>query len=313
QLRRALRAAEKETTVEVDGREVHVNHLDKVLWPERGWTKADLIEYYIKVSPYILPHLRNRPLVMVRYPDGIEGEHWFQKDAPAGAPEWIRTIHVTHEAESREIRYVVCNDLAALVWLAQMATVEIHTWSASVADVTKADLAVFDIDPQTGKFEDAADGARMVGDLLDELGIKHHLKTTGKRGAHVFVPVRPDETHAAARDFVHDAVKLLDRRHPGVIALSYSKSRRTGRIFVDYAQNSFGKTNVAPYSLRASADGTVSTPLRRDELSRADPRDYRLDNITRRLARTGDLWGNLRRDAEIGIGEAHDRLRKLSA
>jgi len=297
--------------LDIDGREVHLTNLDKIFWPDAGWRKADLISYYIGISPHILPHLRRRPLVMVRYPDGISGESWFHKDLPAGAPEWVQTIRVWHHAEKKEVHYVVCDDLPTLTWLAQMGTIEIHTWTACIDDVKKADLAVFDIDPQTGEFADAVDGARMVCDLLDELDLKYYLKTTGKRGIHVFSPLRPDGPHSEVRDVVHEAVLLLERRHPDTFALSYVKSKRQGRLFIDYAQNSFGKTNITPYSLRATRDATVSTPIRRSELTRTDPHAFRLDNIGRRLSRTGDLWEHLGRSGEVTIAEARRRLRAL--
>jgi len=312
ELRRTITAQRRELTLDIAGRSLHLTNLDKVFWPQPGWRKADLINYYIGVSPYILPHLRRRPLVMVRYPDGIAGESWFHKDVPGGAPNWIQTIRVRHEAEKRDVHYVVCDDVATLVWLAQMGTIEIHTWSTTVDDVTRPDLAVFDVDPQTGIFADAVDGARMICDLLDELRLKRYLKTTGKRGIHVFVPLNPGGLHAEVRDFVHQAVLLLDRRCPGQFALSYLKAQRKGRIFVDYAQNSFGKTNVAPYSLRATPDATASTPVRRSDLARVDPHAYRLDNLGRRLARSGDLWAGLHDGVTVTVSEARRRLEALS-
>jgi bifunctional non-homologous end joining protein LigD len=307
-LRRAVKAAEKELTLEVEGREVHLTNLGKIFWPEAGWRKGDLISYYVGVSPYILPHLKRRPLVMVRYPDGISGESWFHKDLPGGAPKWVQTIRVWHHAEKKDVHYVVCDDLPTLIWLAQMGTIEIHTWSATIDDVKKADVAVFDIDPQTGEFADAVDGARMVCDLLDELDLEYYVKTTGKRGIHVFLPLKPKDPHSDVRDFVHEAILLLDRRHPDTFALSYVKSKRKGRLFVDYAQNSFGKTNITPYSLRATPDATVSTPI---QLGRVDPHDYRLDTVVRRLGRTGDLWKDIREATAVTIGEARQRLRAL--
>jgi len=311
---RELNMGRKETTLEVEGRKVHVTNLDKVFWPERGWTKGDMIKYYLEVSPYILPHLRHRPLVMVRYPDGIAGESWFHKDVPGGAPDWVETIAVKHEdAKAHTVNYVVCNDLATLVWLAQMAAIEIHVWSATVEDVHKADVAVFDVDPQTDRFADAVDGAAMVCGLLDELRLKSYVKTTGKRGIHVFVPLKPTAQHAEVRDFAHEAVMLLDRRHPGAFALSYVKAKRAGRVFIDYAQNSFGKTNIAPYSLRATKDATASAPIRRNYLKRTQPTDYRLDTLPRRVARMGDLWHGLHDGVTDIVAEARRRLAALAS
>jgi bifunctional non-homologous end joining protein LigD len=310
---RELNAERKETTLEIEGRRVHVTNLGKVFWPEHGWTKGDMISYYVAVSPYLLPHLRNRPLVMVRYPDGIGGESWFHKDVPGGAPDWVETIAVEHhEAKAHTVNYVICNDLATLVWLAQMATIEIHTWSAATQDVRKADVAVFDVDPQTDRFEDAVWGAEMICGLMDELKLKCYVKTTGKRGIHVFAPLKPMVEHSEVRDFAHEVVMLLDRRHPGEFALSYSKAKRVGRVFVDYAQNSFGKTNIAPYSLRATKRATVSTPIRRSYLRRTRPTDYRLDTVPRRLARAGDLWRGLHEDAMDTVAEARQRLAALA-
>jgi len=314
ELRRKLKAAEREVALEIDGRKLHLTNLDKVFWPQPGLRKADLIDYYIGVSRYLLPHLRNRPLVMVRYPDGIEGEHWFHKDAPEHTPEWVRTKGIEQEShgQARALRYIVCDDLATLVWLAQLAAIEIHTWSATADDPDRADRAVFDIDPQTDAFADAVEGARAVCDLLDELDLAYYLKTTGKRGIHVFAPLTPEREHREVREFVHDAVREIDRREPGLLALSYSKAKRKGRCFIDYAQNAFGKTNVAPYSLRGTVSATAATPFRREHLGRVAPGDYRLDNMLRRLAQTGDLWQGLPSPAKISVAQAHARLRSLA-
>ncbi len=317
-LRKQLEAADREVVLDIDGRALHLTNLDKVFWPQAGLRKRDLIDYYLAVSPYLLGHLRDRPLVMVRYPDGIEGEHWFHKDAPEHTPEWVRLRPIEQHGRSmlrpgepRTLRYVVCDDLATLVWLAQLAAIEIHTWSAAANNPARADRAVFDIDPQTDEFADAVAGAQAVCELLDEIELTYYLKTTGKRGIHIFAPLPPQQEHAAARDFVHDAVTLIAHRQPGLLALSYSKAKRAGRCFIDYAQNAFGKTNVAPYSLRATRAATVSAPFRRDDLTRVAPGDYRLDNMLRRLARTGDLWHDLEAAASVPLAQAHQRLRAL--
>ena len=233
QLRRQIKAAGPEVALDIDGRALHLTNLDKVLWPpldrarggpepvarpQADLRKRDLIDYYLAMSPYLLGHLRDRPLVMVRYPDGIEGEHWFHKDAPEHTPEWVRLRpieqhgrSVLRPSEPRTLRYVVCDDLATLVWLAQLAAIEIHTWSAAANDPARADRAVFDIDPQTDEFADAVAGAQAVCELLDEIELPYYLKTTGKRGIHIFVPLPPQQEHAAAGFFTGEILRFALR------------------------------------------------------------------------------------------------------
>ena len=240
---------------------VEFTNLDKVLYPELKITKAKVIEYYIKMAPRMLDLLAERPIVLTRYPNGIDKEGFYEKDAPLGTPPWVETFKTYSETAQREISYIICNDLDTLIWLANLAALEIHIPLSTTSSVENPDLVLFDIDPEPPADIDTVGGvAVLLREMLDALGLRSYVKTTGKKGLHIVIPVAAGYTFRQTRDFVHQIGKDLARESEIVVSES-SRSKAPGTVFIDYAQNSHGRTIICPYSLRVTPQATVSTPL----------------------------------------------------
>ncbi len=269
---------------------VAFTNLKKVLYPELGVSKARVIEYYIRAAPRILPYLRDRPVVLNRFPDGIHGEGFYEKDAPMGTPEWVETFTVHSETTGKDVRYVVCNNLDTLIWLANLATLELNIPLSRIQAYDEPDFAFFDIDPEPpAGFADAIPVARLVNERLQTFGLNAFLKTSGKKGIHIAVPLKPGYRYEKVREFVHAIGRSLARSHTHIVAEA-TESQVPGTVFIDYLQNVKGKTMICPYSLRASPGATVSTPLRWEELdSGISPGDFTLTTV---LART-DHWSGI--------------------
>ena len=269
---------------------VAFSNLDWILYPGPGVAKKDVIEYYIRIAPLMIPHLRERPLTIRRFPDGVGSGGFYQKDIPRNAPEWVRTD--TWDG----IRYIICNDPETLIWLANLAAIEIHTPLSRVSSIDTPDVAYFDIDPEPpATFRDACRVARLLKRLLDELNIHSYPKTSGKKGIHVAVPLRGGYTFREVRDFVHGIGRIMGDQDEQVRS-ELSDSREPATVFIDYLQNSSGKTMVCPYSLRAEAMATVSTPLEWSDL-RGDLRaeDFHIGTIR---SREVDPWSGIFTDPQ---------------
>ncbi|MEW6545841.1 MAG: non-homologous end-joining DNA ligase [Bacillota bacterium] len=278
--------------VEVEGRELRLTNLDKLLWPEDGIRKADLIDYYLKVADVLLPHLRGRPLTLTRYPDGITGGSFYQKDRPEHAPEWIRTY--PYRGEGHVIRFVLAEERATLAWLGNQACLEIHPapWQVSHPDLP--DRLVIDLDPAPpATFEDVRRAAVMVRTLLEQLGVRGFPKTSGATGIHVFIPLVPDAGPEEVTRVAETLARVLRAARPDLITLERAVRNRTGKVYVDYLQNARGKTMVAPYSPRALPGAPVSAPFAWDELEHVLPREFTIRTLPDRLARRGDLAAGL--------------------
>lgn len=277
--------------IDIDGRAVQIGNPDKVLFPDDGVTKQDLADYYRQIAPVMLPHLRSRPVTMHRFPDGIDGSDFYQKDAPGYFPEWIRTVVVSKEGG--QVRHVVCDDVATLVYLADQACITPHVWLSTVDDLDRPDRMVFDLDPPDGGTADAVrSAARATKDLLDELGLASRIMTTGSAGFHVVVPLDGSAGFDDVRDYAHRCADLLAERHPDDLTVEQRIADRRGRVFVDYLRNSRGQTTVAPYSVRARSGAPVATPIDWEEVGRTDPRTYTMGNILRRLGQKPDPWAD---------------------
>jgi bifunctional non-homologous end joining protein LigD len=296
------------TTLKAGRRSVEVSHPDKVLFPADGITKANLAAYYRDVAATMLPYLRDRPLHMDRYPEGLGGEHWVQKEVPKHFPGWIEAVEVPKR--NGTVNQVVCSDAATLVYLANQATITPHVWLSRTDRIDKPDLMVFDLDPAGDDFRVVRAAARLVRELLDQIGLPAFLKTTGSRGLHLAVPLdrraRFDEVRGVARDLA----RIAAARDPGRLSVEMRKSKRHGRLFVDWLRNSYAQTIAPPYAVRARPGAPVSTPIDWDELGRVGARSYTLANIADRLARNGDPWRGLWRGAR-GLKEARRRLDDL--
>ena len=240
---------------------MELSNLDKILYPELKITKGQIIEYYIKIAPKMLDLLAQRPLVLTRFPDGIDKEGFYEKDAPMGTPPWVKTLKRFSETANRTINYVVCNDLDTLIWMANLASLEVHITLGQVDSFENPDLVLFDIDPvPPANFDDVIDIAFLLKEKLQSLGLKPYVKTSGKKGLHVVIPIFPKYSFRQTREFVHQIGKHLARESPLVVS-EFSRTKKPRTIHVDYLQNSHGKTMICPYSLRATSKATVSTPL----------------------------------------------------
>lgn len=276
---------------------VRFTNLDKVMYPELGVTKAQIIEHYIKVAPRMLFFLRDRITVMTRFPDGIKGEGFYEKNVPRGAPDWVETFKRYSETSGREIKYVICNDLETLLWLANLASLEIHVTLSKAETYGKPNLVLFDIDPEPpAGIEEAGEIALSLKEKLESLGFKSFVKTTGKKGLHVLLPIVNDYSFTQTREFVHQFGRHLSRENPRVVS-ERSRSQEPGKVYIDYLQNSRGRTMICPYSLRAEEGATVSTPLEWRELKGLNPKKLNVFSVSK-----------IRKDPWDGFWEEKQRL-----
>ncbi len=283
--------------VEVGGRQLSVSNLDKVLYPSDGITKAQVIDYYVRVAEAILPHLEGRPLTMIRYPDGVDGNSFFEKRCPDHRPEWLGTVRLGREGREKVVDHCDVRDVAGLAWLGNLAALELHTSLARGPDTTVPTMVVFDLDP--GPPADAATCARvamLLADVFEKLDLRSFPKTSGSKGLQVYVPVNVPVTYDQTRDFALAVGQLLERVHPELVLTRMDKAARKAKVFVDWSQNHLTKTTVCAYSLRARARPTVSTPVTWDEVADAadhgdaDELAFRFDEVLERIAEHGDLF-----------------------
>ena len=247
---------------------VDFTNLDKILYPDMKITKGQVIEYYIKIAPKMLDILFDRPVVLTRFPNGVAQEGFYEKDAPQGTPKWVKTSRKYSETAQREISYILCNDLDTLIWLANLAALEIHMTLSQSDSFDHPDLIVFDLDPKPpAGLDEAAEIANMLRKKLDSLGLKSYIKTSGKKGLHVLFPLVKGYTFKQTRDYVQKIGESL-KKETDMIVTERSKSDTKGKVYIDYVQNSHGRTMICPYSLRATPQATVSTPLKWEEVKK---------------------------------------------
>ncbi|HHW44362.1 DNA polymerase domain-containing protein [Desulfofundulus thermobenzoicus] len=279
--------------VSVANRTIVLTNLEKIFWPG-GLTKAHLIKYYTDIAPVLLPHIYNRPLVMKRYPDGINGESFYQKECPDYAPDWIETFPVRHSR--KVINYVVCNDLATLLWLANLGCIEVHSWLSTVDHIDCPDMAVMDLDPAEGAtFQDVLQVALLVRRALAAFDLRSWVKTSGASGVHLFIPIQPEYSFQEVTRAMKYIALLVQRAHPGRTTLERAISKRKGKVYLDYLQNGRGKTMVFPYSLRPLPGATLSAPLLWKEVETldVDPVRFNINTIFKRMEEYGDLFSDL--------------------
>jgi len=305
-----LRGKQKKTVV-IEGRVITLTNLQKIFWPDRDLTKAHLIKYYLEVAPLLLPHIYNRLLVMKRYPDGIAGEYFYQKECPAYAPEWVETYPVKHTR--KVINYIVCNDTATLVWMAHQGCLEVHGWLSTVGNIDNPDLAVFDLDPADGvSFRDVLRVALIVREMLETLGIKGYPKTSGASGVHIFIPLDGGWPFAAVTAVMKFLAEKIAWAHPQIVTLERNKDRRAGKVYLDYLQNGRGKTMAFPYSVRPLPGAPVSAPLtwREVEEMQVEPNHFHLGNIGQRIKEKGDLFAGLLKEKQ-DLGRVLPKVGRL--
>jgi bifunctional non-homologous end joining protein LigD len=274
--------------------EVKVTHPDKVLFPRDGITKGDLIDYYQSVAPLLLPHIKGRPLTMRPYPDGIDGEAYYRRNTPKGAPPWLRGY--TYNPNSRKgatTTSPIVDDEAGLAWLANYNAIEIHPWTARVDKIDRPDLLVFDLDEaENGSFQDVREAALLVRDCLGGVGLEGCVKTSGGGGMHIFLGIERRYGYEELKAWMRRFSEILIERRPDLVTTEFFISERGNRVLIDWAQNSFGKSTVAPYSVRPRDGAPVSTPLRWEEVEKGGfkPSDYTVRNTPARFAENGDLF-----------------------
>jgi len=269
-------------------REVKFSNLDKVFWPEEGYTKGDLIEYYRSMGPWLLPYLKNRPVVLTRYPDGINGKSFYQKDAPGFVPDWIQTIPIWSEDTQRDIQYFVANDIETLVYLVNLGTIPLHIWMSRIDDLTRPDWCLIDLDPKEAPFEHVITLAKTMKTVCDEVDMPAFIKTTGKSGLHIMLPLGRQLTYAQCLQLAMLFARLVTDQHTDIATTARTISKREGKVYVDAFQNRAGQLMVAPYSVRPSPKAPVSMPIEWDEVNgKLHNTNFTIANALKRMQKLG--------------------------
>jgi bifunctional non-homologous end joining protein LigD len=279
--------------VEVEGRRLSLSNLDKVMYPASGFTKGQVIDYYTRVAPALLPHLRDRPLTLKRYPNGVEGGHFYEKQCPSHRPEWVRSEPV--ELSSKTIHFCICDDLPTLVWLANLADLELHPSLSNVPDVERPTVMAFDLDPgPPAGVAECCEVALILRDALGRIGLECFPKTSGSKGIQVYVPLNVDgvDYDHGTKPLSQALARHLEAEHPKLIVSSQKKELRKGKVLIDWSQNDEHKTTVSVYSLRARERPTVSTPLDWAEVEAADADAlvFEAGDVLERVEERGDLF-----------------------
>jgi bifunctional non-homologous end joining protein LigD len=291
----------KRVEVQIDGRTLSLSNLDKLMYPEAEFTKGHVIEYYTRVAPALLGHLRDRPLTLKRYPDGVDGPHFYEKQCPSHRPEWVRTTVVgSSRARDGKINFCLANDLPTLVWLANLADLELHTSLATAGDYSRPTVIAFDLDPgPPATIVECAEVALELRMVFDHLGMGAFPKTSGSKGMQVYVPLNTPVTYEQTSGFAKGLAQLLERRRPDLVVSDMKKSLRRGKVLVDWSQNTQHKTTVCVYSLRALPTPTVSTPLLWAEVEAVvdsrEPDDlvFTSSDVLERVAEHGDCFAGV--------------------
>ena len=278
-------------TWKVDGRSISVSNLDKVLWPGDGFTKRDMLHYYRDIAPIMLPYLKERPVTLRVFPRGIKGFSHYRRDLPAHAPRWLRRIDYRPETSEGVTQLPVIEDAAALIWLANLGSIEFHTWSVRIPHLTTPDQVIFDLDPgDQATFAQARQAALLLRQALQAAGMQGHLKTSGGQGLHIYVPLIPEYSFDTVHAWTKTLAEQLATSNPDLFALPHGGTHRGGRVTLDYAQNSLARNTAAPYTLRARPGAPVSTPVTWEvlEADEIEPEDFTLSVIVERVKQQGD-------------------------
>jgi len=283
--------------VVVEGRTLKLSNLDKVLYPKAGFTKGQVIDYYTRIAPAVLPHIRNRPLTLKRYPNGVEEDYFYEKQCPKHRPPWVAVQPVWSEGNGRNVDFCLCNDLPTLVWCANLADLELHTNLCLAEDVFAPTMMVYDLDPgPPATIVECSRVALWIREIFQALGLESFPKTSGSKGLQLYVPLNSPITYDETKPFAHALAELLEKQHPDLVLSKMSKVAREGKVFVDWSQNDRIKTTVSVYSLRAKEQPTVSTPVTWAEveacLEAGDPAllSFTSDEVLDRVEKLGDLF-----------------------
>ena len=295
--KRSARSAAPRQVLRVAGREIPVSRLEKVFYPQTGFTKGDVIDFYIRISPVLLPHLKDRPLTLKRYPDGVAGMFFYEKRCPPYRPDWVKTASVWSEGNNAEIHFCLANDLQSIIWAANLGDLELHTFLAKAKHIDRPTMLVFDLDPgPPADIVQCAEVGLMVKKHFDDLGLQCFPKTSGSKGLQVYVPLNTLVTYDKTKPFARALAQQLESQRPDLIVSRMEKRLRSGKVFVDWSQNDQHKTTVCVYSLRAKDRPTVSTPVTWDEVASAfkktDPKrlTFESSDVLKRIEKHGDLF-----------------------
>ena len=289
-----------ETMVEVEGRGLKLTNLDKVLYPATGFTKGQVVDYYARIAPVLVPHLKGRPLTMKRYPGGVNEEYFFEKNAPKHRPDWVQTTPVWSEGNNRTMHYLMGNDLPTLVWIANLASIELHPSLSLGKAIETPTMIVFDLDPgPPANIIQCAQVGLWVREIFDHFGLKSFAKTSGSKGMQIYVPLNTKVSYDETKGFAHAIARLLEDQHRDLVVSDMKKAVRTNKVFVDWSQNDQHKTTISVYSLRAREHPTVSTPVTWEEVETAlKKKDANLlvfesKDVLSRVEKMGDLFAEV--------------------
>ena len=285
------------TIVEVEGRKLKLTNLDKVLYPASGFTKGQVVDFYVRIAPLLVPHLAGRPLTMKRYPEGIDHEYFFEKNAPMHRPDWVKTAPVWSESNHRTIHFILANDLPTLVWIANLASIELHPSLSLAADIATPTMIVFDLDPgPPANIVQCAQVGLWVREIFDHFGLESFPKTSGSKGMQIYIPLNTKTSYQQTKSFAHAVARLLEQEHPELVVSDMKKAVRTSKVFVDWSQNDQHKTTILVYSLRARERPTVSTPITWEEVEQALKKKdaarlvFEAKDVLARVEKMGDLF-----------------------
>ncbi len=288
--------------VEIQGKKLKLSNLEKVLYPATGFTKGQVIDYYARIAPVLIPHLAGRALTLKRYPNGVDEEFFFEKNATQHRPDWVKTAPIWSEGNHRNVNYILANDLPTVVWMANLAAIELHPSLSLAKDVTCPTMMVFDLDPgPPADIVQCCQVGMWLREIFSQFGLQSFPKTSGSKGLQIYVPLNTKVDYDQTKSFARALARLLEETHPELVVSDMKKALRTGKVLVDWSQNDEHKTTVAVYSLRAREAPTVSTPVRWEEVEQAlkkknaDLLRFEADEVLKRVEKSGDLFEPLLR------------------
>lgn len=289
------------STIIIDSHEIELSNEDKILFPQSGITKGDLIDYYKKIAPYLIPYITNHPLTMHRFPDGIDKEGFYQKEIGSYFPSWIKRKSIKRRSNEKIVTYVICNDAATLIYLANQGTIVLHAWLSTAHKLTYPDRMIFDLDPSVKHaWPQLKKTAQKIKKKLEKYGLVPFVMTTGSKGLHVTTPLKQVDSFAKVRTFAKEIAQELVEEDPEHLTLEIRKEKRGTKIFIDTLRNQWAQLSVAPYSVRAKEGAPIATPLSWSELSnpKLNPQSYNIKNIFRRLSKKKDPWKDFYKKAK---------------
>jgi bifunctional non-homologous end joining protein LigD len=289
--------AGKASVVEIQGKHLSLTNLDKVLYPATGFTKGQVIDYYARIAPVLLPHLKDHPLTLKRYPGGVDQEYFFEKNATKHRPDWVKTAPIWSEGNQRNVNYILANDLPTLVWIANLAAIELHPSLSLAKDITSPRTMVFDLDPGLpANIVQCCQVGMWLREIFQHFGLQSFPKTSGSKGLQIYVPLNSPTSYEVTKPFAHALARLLENEHRELVVSDMKKQLRVGKVFVDWSQNDQHKTTISLYSLRARERPTVSTPVKWEEVEQAIKKQdanllvFEASQVLDRVQKTGDLF-----------------------